>query len=88
MGYRTGSGQRAAAPAPGAWGQSLERLRGGRLRMTLRVADTRELVGWILSFSRGARVVRPAALRGQVREGAQAGVTSSVTRDWQAGVSC
>jgi hypothetical protein len=31
--------------------------------MTLRVADTRELLGWILSFSRGVRVVRPAALR-------------------------
>jgi predicted DNA-binding transcriptional regulator YafY len=47
--------------------QRLERLPGGRLRMTLRVADTRELLGWILSFGRGVKVVRPAELRNRVR---------------------
>jgi predicted DNA-binding transcriptional regulator YafY len=47
--------------------QRLEALPGGRLRMTLRVADTRELLGWILSFGRGVRVVRPAQLRDRVR---------------------
>jgi predicted DNA-binding transcriptional regulator YafY len=47
--------------------QELAPLRDGRLRMTLRVADTRELVGWILSFGRGVRVVRPAELRRRVR---------------------
>ncbi len=47
--------------------QRLEPLPGGRLRMTLRVADTRELLGWILSFGRGVKVVRPAALRDRVR---------------------
>ncbi|MGH7302193.1 MAG: helix-turn-helix transcriptional regulator [Candidatus Rokuibacteriota bacterium] len=42
------------------------------LRMTLRVADTRELTGWILSFGRGVRVIRPAALRDRVRQEALA----------------
>lgn len=31
------------------------------------MADTRELLGWILSFGAGVRVNRPAALRGAVR---------------------
>ncbi len=51
--------------------QHLTPLKGGRLRMTLRVADTRELVGWVLSFGRGVRVVQPEALRKQVREEAR-----------------
>lgn len=51
--------------------QRLTPLRGGRLRMTLRVADTRELVGWILSFGGGVRVARPEALRARVREEAR-----------------
>ena len=51
--------------------QHLTQLKGGRLRMTLRVADTRELVGWILSFGSGVRVVRPEALRKQVRNEAR-----------------
>jgi predicted DNA-binding transcriptional regulator YafY len=41
------------------------------LRMTLRVADTRELIGWILSFGQGVRVVRPAELREKVRREAR-----------------
>lgn len=47
--------------------QRMEPAGAGRLRMTLRVADTRELLGWILSFGRGVRVVRPTALRDRVR---------------------
>ncbi len=41
-------------------------------RMTLRVADTRELTGWVLSFGRGACVIRPASLRERVRQEALA----------------
>jgi len=41
------------------------------LRMTLTVADSRELVGWILSFGSGVRVIRPAALRDAVVKEAQ-----------------
>ena len=42
-------------------------------RMTLRVvADTRELMGRVLSFGRGVRVVKPAALRERVRQEALA----------------
>ncbi len=51
--------------------QHLTQLKDGRLRMTLQVADTRELVGWILSFGSGVRVMRPQALRKQVREEAR-----------------
>lgn len=47
--------------------QRVEPLRDGRLRMTLTVADTRELAGWVLSFGRGVRVVRPDSLREKVR---------------------
>ena len=52
--------------------QQLTSLRHGRLRIMLRVADTRELVGWILSFGRGAKVVGPAELRERVRREALA----------------
>ena len=51
--------------------QQLKRLSGGKLRMTLTVADSRELVGWILSFGSGVRVVRPDLLRAGVKEEAQ-----------------
>ncbi len=40
--------------------------------MRLQVADTRELTGWVLSFGRGVRVIRPAALRARVRQEALA----------------
>jgi predicted DNA-binding transcriptional regulator YafY len=52
--------------------QALELLKGGKLRMTLRVADTQELVGWILSFGQGVRVVGPDLLRDRVRQEALA----------------
>ena len=51
--------------------QQLTPLKDGRLKMSLRVADTRELIGWILSFGSGARVVEPAALKVKVREEAR-----------------
>lgn len=47
--------------------QHLAQLKDGRLRMSLQVADTRELVGWILSFGSGVRVVKPPALRESVQ---------------------
>lgn len=52
--------------------QELVPLRDGKVRMTLRVADTRELVGWILSFGRRVKVVGPTELRDKVRKEALA----------------
>ena len=46
-------------------------LKDGRLKMALKVADTAELVGWILSFGSEVRVVRPEALRERVKEEAR-----------------
>ncbi|MCS6897453.1 MAG: WYL domain-containing protein [Nitrospira sp.] len=46
--------------------QVLNLLKDGRLRMTLSVADSRELVGWILSFGSGVRVIRPDSLKDAV----------------------
>jgi predicted DNA-binding transcriptional regulator YafY len=56
-----------------AWhpSQQLMRLRDGRARMALQVADNRELIGWVLSFGSGIRVVRPESLRLLVREEAR-----------------
>jgi predicted DNA-binding transcriptional regulator YafY len=48
--------------------QRLKRLPGGKLRMSLTVAESRELVGWILSFGGGVRVVSPDSLRAAVVE--------------------
>jgi predicted DNA-binding transcriptional regulator YafY len=42
--------------------QTLSRLKDGRMRMSLMVAQTRELVGWILSFGGGVRVISPSSL--------------------------
>jgi predicted DNA-binding transcriptional regulator YafY len=44
---------------------------GGRLRMTLRVAATPELVGWILGFGAGVRVLSPPELQAAVRTTAE-----------------
>lgn len=41
--------------------------RAGRLTLILQVADTPELVGWILSFGSGVRVIRPHSLRQAVQ---------------------
>lgn len=46
-------------------------LKDGRLRMALKVADTDELVGWILSFGSQVRVVHPEVLREKVNEEAR-----------------
>ncbi|HWT78005.1 MAG TPA: transcriptional regulator [Candidatus Methylomirabilis sp.] len=43
----------------------------GRLRMTLKVAATPELVGWILSFGGGVRVIGPPELRKAVQATAE-----------------
>ncbi len=51
--------------------QQFKRLAHGRMRMTLSVADSRELVGWILSFGGGARVVRPESLCAEVQREAK-----------------
>lgn len=51
--------------------QVTKRLKDGRMRMTLAVADSRELVGWILSFGGGVRVIQPESLRGAVMEEAK-----------------
>lgn len=47
-----------------AWhpSQKLKRLKDGRLQMTLWIANTRELLGWVLSFGAGVEVVRPESL--------------------------
>ena len=42
--------------------QAVTTLKNGDMLMTLRVADSRELVGWVLSFGSGVRVVRPLSL--------------------------
>jgi predicted DNA-binding transcriptional regulator YafY len=63
--------------------QRLTPLADGRLQMSLQVADTRELLGWILSFGSGVRVASPALLRQRVRDEAAriaAGATAQVIR--------
>ncbi len=51
--------------------QRLTRLPGGKLRMEISVADSRELVGWVLSFGSGVRVVKPDRLREAVESEAR-----------------
>lgn len=51
--------------------QRITLLKDGRLRMKLKVADTPELVGWILHFGGGVKVIRPDSLRDKVREEAR-----------------
>lgn len=46
-------------------------VKGGQLRMTLQVADTRELLGWILSFGSGVRVIKPERLAQAVKDEAR-----------------
>ncbi len=43
----------------------------GRLAMSLRASDTRELVGWVLHFGSGVQVISPPSFRGKVRVEAQ-----------------
>jgi len=51
--------------------QQLTWLPGGKLRMALTVADSRELIGWVLSFGQGVKVLRPDALLMAVKEEAR-----------------
>ncbi|MDN5941192.1 MAG: WYL domain-containing protein [Nitrospira sp.] len=51
--------------------QQLKRLSKGRMQMSLSVADSREVVGWVLSFGSGVKVVRPDSLRTAVEEEAK-----------------
>jgi predicted DNA-binding transcriptional regulator YafY len=46
-------------------------MKDGRLRIALKVADTEELVGWILSFGSQVRVVRPESLLMRVKDEAK-----------------
>lgn len=48
--------------------QQLTRLPRGKMRMTVTVADSRELVGWVLSFGSGVLVLRPESLRTAVKQ--------------------
>jgi len=51
--------------------QKVAQLKDGRMRMMLRVSDTPELLGWILSFGAGVQVVSPQSLRDKVKEEAK-----------------
>ena len=46
-------------------------LKSGQLLMTLQVADTRELLGWILSFGSGVQVLKPERLQQAVKDEAK-----------------
>ena len=52
--------------------QTLTALKSGELKMTLTVADNRELEGWVLSFGSGVRVIKPDSLRQGIRQEAKA----------------
>jgi predicted DNA-binding transcriptional regulator YafY len=51
--------------------QQLTPLKAGQLLMTLQVADTRELLGWILSFGSGVEVLKPERLQQAVKDEAK-----------------
>jgi predicted DNA-binding transcriptional regulator YafY len=51
--------------------QQISPQKDGRLLLTLKVAVTPELVGWVLSFGGGATVLRPDELRAAVRTAAE-----------------
>ena len=51
--------------------QKLTPIKNDGMTMRLNVADSRELVGWILSFGSGVQVVKPEPLRKAVRDEAK-----------------
>lgn len=51
--------------------QEVTRRKDGRMTMTLTVADSRELLGWILSFGSGVQVLKPEHLRKALRDEAK-----------------
>jgi predicted DNA-binding transcriptional regulator YafY len=56
--------------------QKLTPLKNHGMTMRLNVADSRELVGWILSFGSGVQVVKPQPLQQAVRDEAKKLLTS------------
>ena len=51
--------------------QQTTEYKDGRLAMSICAADTRDLVGWVLHFGSGVRVVSPTSFRDKVRAEAQ-----------------
>ena len=51
--------------------QQVERQKDGRLRMTLTVAATPEVVSWLLGFGGGVTILRPRELKDAVRTAAE-----------------
>ncbi len=51
--------------------QQTTKLKNGQLLIKLQVADTRELLGWILSFGSGVQVLKPDHLQKAVKEEAR-----------------
>jgi predicted DNA-binding transcriptional regulator YafY len=51
--------------------QQVAMQKDGRMKLRLHVADTPELVGWILNFGAGVRVLKPPSLREKVQEEAR-----------------
>ena len=51
--------------------QQIVQFRDGRMKMTITVADTRELVGWVLSFGSGVKVIAPKSLQAAVTDEAK-----------------
>jgi predicted DNA-binding transcriptional regulator YafY len=51
--------------------QKLASLKNGGMMMSLTVADSRELVGWVLSFGSGVRVIKPEPLQKAVKDEAR-----------------
>jgi predicted DNA-binding transcriptional regulator YafY len=51
--------------------QQVTMLKEGRMKLRLHVAETRELVGWILNFGAGVRVLKPDSLREKIQEEAR-----------------
>jgi predicted DNA-binding transcriptional regulator YafY len=51
--------------------QETKLLKDGRLKITLKVAENEELVGWILSFGSQVKVIRPDDLKEKVKEEAK-----------------
>jgi predicted DNA-binding transcriptional regulator YafY len=47
--------------------QKITLLKSGGMLMTLTVADSREVVGWVLSFGSGVHIVGPESLRTAVK---------------------
>lgn len=58
--------------------QKLKDLGGGKLKLNATVADTQQLVWWLLALGNGVEVVKPEALRGKMAE-----ITKSMAEVYQ-----